>query len=208
LRPVKAFQYGYNLVPEKDYYDNTGLDATAVAASKIITYAAFVEEPYTRLKLAKNVGSGLGKLADAELAAAIEYVMRFRAAGLKLKRSTLTVPTTITSTDADNLLLNIRIKYNPLVLSAVGARLDGTSVTPVADAVRSYLGNIGFNGLFSAQKLVDAIQAVDGVDDLHIDQIQTKYGALVYTSVDIDFIPDSGYLVIADADLTIQYIAN
>ena len=65
---------------------------------------------------------------------------------------------------------------------------------------------LDFNGLFSVQKLVDKIQAVDGVDDLHIDQIQTKYGALPFMAVDIDFVPDSGYLVIDPADLIITYI--
>ncbi len=206
VNKVKAFQYGYNLVAEKDYYDNTGISDDVIAASKIIAYAAFVQEPYTRLKLAKKVGSGLGKLTTPELNAAIEYVMRFKDAGVKLKRSTLTVPTTITSTDPDQLLLTLRVKFNPLVLNINGQRIDGTALTPVADAARNYLSNIDFNGRFSVQKLVDAIQAVDGVDDLHIDAIQTKYGALPFTTIDIDFVPDSGYLVLLDANLNITYL--
>lgn len=199
---AKAFQYGYNLVPEKDYYDNTGIDPTTVDASKIVAYAAFVEEPFVRLKLAKLVNGSLAKLADDERTSVVAFIMRIKDAGVKLKNET------ITSTDPDKLKLSLRIKFNPLVLNISGGRIDGTQTAPVADAVRGYLSNLDFNGLFSAQKLVDAIQAVDGVEDLHVDLIQTKYGNLLFTSVDIDFIPDSGYLVIDDADLNITYIPS
>lgn len=203
---AKEFQYGYNLVPEKDYYDNTGLTDDQVAASKIVAYAAFVEIPYVRLKVAKKVGAGLGKLTVPELDAFRAYVMRYKDAGVKLKLATNTSASTITSGDPDKLRLVCRFKFNPLVLNDTGARIDGTSPIPVPDAIRGYLENIDFNGLFSVQQLVDAVQAVDGYSDFAIDEIQTQYGALPFTSVDIDFVPDGGYLVIDDVDLLITYI--
>jgi len=208
VNKAKQFQYGYNLVPQRDYYDNSLLTPDEIAASQIVAYAAFVELPVLRLKLAQISGTGLGKLSDAQMAPIIEYVMRFKDAGVKLLRTTNTVPTNITSTDPDNLLMSLRVKFNPLVLNMYGNRVDGTASTPVADAARNYLSNLEFNGLFSVQKIVDAIQAVAGVNDLHVDNIQTQYGALPFTNVDIDFIPDAGYLVIADANFNIQYIAS
>ena len=206
VKMAKLFEYGQNLVPEKDYYDNTGLTDDQVAASKIISYAAFVELPYVRLKVAKKAGASLGPLTDAELNAFRAYVMRFKDAGVKLKLATTTSASTITSGDPDKLRLVCRFKFNPLVLDDTGARIDGTSTTPVPDAIRGYLENIDFNGLFSIQKLVDAVQAVDGYSDFAIDQIQTQYGVLPFTAVNIDFVPDGGYLVIEDADLIITYI--
>lgn len=206
VKMAKAFQYGYNLVPEKDYYDNTGLTDDQIAASKIVAFAALVELPFIRLKVAKKSGSGLGKLTVPELDAFRAYTMRIKDAGVKLKLASLTSASTITSSDPDKLRLQCRFKFNPLVLADTGARIDGTSNTPVPDAIRGYLENIDFNGLFSIQKLVDAVQAVDGYSDFAIDQMQTKYGALPFTSVDIDFVPDGGYLVIDDVDLIIQYI--
>ena len=204
---AKKFQYGYNLVPEKDYYDNTGIPDDVVAASQIVAFAALVELPYMRLKVAKKAGTSLAKLTAPELDAFRAYIMRIKDAGVKLKLASLTSASTITSGDPDKLRLQCRFKFNPLVLDDTGARIDGTSPTPVPDAIRGYLENIDFNGLFSIQKLVDAVQAVDGYSDFAIDQIQTKYGALPFTSVDIDFVPDGGYLVIDNVDLIITYIA-
>lgn len=203
VEKAKEFQYGYNLVAERDYYDNTGIADDVLAASKIIAYAALVEQPFLRLKVAKKVGADLAPLANAERDAFVAYILRVKDAGVKLKDST------ITSTDPDDLYLELRVKYNPLVLNAAGGRLDGTTATPVPDGIKAYLANKSsndFNGVFSAQKLVDAIQAIEGAVDLHVDSIMKKYGALPFTSVDIDFVPDSGYLVIADANLIIQYI--
>lgn len=203
---AKKFQYGFNLVPEKDYYDNTGIPEDVVEASKIVKYAACVELPYIRLKVAKTVGTGLGKLSAPELAAFIAYIVETKDAGVKLRDANINGPATITSTDPDNLRLVLRVKFNPLVLNATGARIDGTDPTPVPKAIRAYLGNIDFNGLFSTQKLEKEILAVDGVTDMKIDGIQKKYGALPYSTVDIDFVPDSGYLIIDDVDLIITYL--
>ncbi len=203
VEKAKEFQYGYTPVAEKDYYDNTGIPDDIVAASKIIAYAALVEQPFIRLKVAKKVGNALGPLDNVELPAFVAWVLRFKDAGVKLKTST------ITSTVPDNLRMELRIKYDPLILDATGGRLDGTTPTPVPDGIKAYLINksiTDFNGLYSVQKQVDAIQLIEGVVDLHVDAIQKKYGALPFTSVDIDFVPDSGYLVIADVDLIITYI--
>lgn len=203
---AKKFQYGFNLVPEKDYYNNTGIADDVVAASKIIAYASLAEEPVLRLKVATIVNGKLAKVDDSKMDAFRAYVMRYKDAGVKLRRGTVTVPTNITSSIADQLKLNARIKYNPLVLNDTGARIDGTAATPVADAIKKYLENIDFDGLFSVQKMVDEIQKVDGVEDLHIDLIQTKYGALLFSSVDIDFVPDGGYLEILPADLELTFL--
>ncbi len=194
---AKAFQYGYNLVNEADYYDNTGIDDTTIAASKIVSYAAVVEQVRgVRIKVAKTVGADLAALTVGELAAFTQYMKEVKDAGVKLK---------ITSAVADLLKLSLRIQYDPLVTNAAGARIDGTTATPVKDAIKLHLKNLPFNGVFSIQKLVDAIQAVEGVSDLNVDSVQTKYGALPFTAVNISVIPDAGYLRIEDADLTIVF---
>lgn len=208
VNKAKAFQYGYNLVAEQDYYDNTGIADDLIAASKIVAYAAIVEEPSIRMKVAKLSGTNLAKLTVPELAAFVAYMKRVKDTGVKLHGGTLTSPATITSTDPDKLRLVVRVKYNPLVLNTTGARIDGTSPTPVKDAVKSYINNLEFNGVFDVQKLERAMLDVDGVTSLKIDQIQTKYGALAFTAVDIDFVPDSGYLIIEDADFLPTYLPN
>jgi len=196
----RQFQYGDNLIPESDNYDNTGLTGAQIAAKKIVSYAAVVEqERGVRIKVAKTISDDLGALAAGELASFSDYMSKIKDAGVKLQ---------ITSGPADNLRLVLRVRYNPLVINAAGARIDGVTMTPVRDAIKTHLKNLPFNGVFSVQKLVDAIQAVEGVNDLNVDQVQTKYGALNFSSVNIWVIPDAGYLRIADDDLLITYIAD
>ena len=197
---AKAFQLGQSLPADTDSYDNTGLSESAIAASKIIAYAAVVEQVSgIRVKVAKKSGSDLGPLTTPELTAFKAYMQRVKDAGVRLN---------ITSSIADALLLALRIKYDPQVLYATGARIDGTSTSPVKDAIKAHLLALPFNGIFSIQKLVDSLQAVEGVLDLSVDAVQAKYGALAFTSVNIEVIPDSGYLRIADADLTINYYTD
>ena len=196
---AKLYQAGHDLVNEADYYDNTGIADDVVAASKIVSYAAVVEkERGVRIKVAKTVGSDLDALTFGELFSFTDYMKKIKDAGVKLQ---------ITSGPADNLYLVLRIQYNPLVLNSTGARIDGTVTTPIKDAIKAHLKTLPFNGVFSVQKLVDTIQAVEGVSDLNVDQVQTKYGLLPYTTVNISVIPDAGYLRILDADLIITYTA-
>jgi hypothetical protein len=199
---AKKFQYGYILLPGSDQYDPRYAPDISVEDSKIIKFAAFVEEPFIRLKVAKLNGTSLAKLSDDELDAFKEYIKQIKYAGVKLKDST------ITSGDPDKLKLSMRVKVNPLTINAQGQRINSTDLTPVPDAVRGYLQNIDFNGTFSRQKLERAVLDVSGVDDLAIDELMTQYALLPFRSVDIDFVPDSGYLVIENVDLSITYILN
>src|SRR5699024_8425791 len=94
---AKAFQYGYNLVDEEDYYDNTGLTEDQIAASKIVAYSAVVEqEKNLRIKIAKVDGDDLGPLDTTEKDAFDEYMSRVKDAGVRL---------IITSNDPDRLIL-------------------------------------------------------------------------------------------------------
>jgi len=196
---AKAFRYGQNLITDSDQYDDTGLTPAQIAAMKIVAYAAVVEqERGLRIKVAKLVNGDLAPLSAGELAAFVTYMEEIKDAGVKLN---------ITSTVADALKLTLRVKYNALVLNANGERIDGTSMKPVQDAIKNFLLNLPFNGVFSVQMLVDAVQKVDGVTDVKIDLVQSRFGALPFTSVDIDLTPDSGYLRIADGDLLTQFLA-
>jgi hypothetical protein len=197
---AKGFQYGCPLIPETDEYDNTALTDTQVQAAKIISHAAVVEQARgVRIKVAKTVGGDLGPLVLAELDAFKAYMEEIKAAG---------VPLNITSSPADDLKASLRIYYDPLVLNGQGARIDGTEPQPVQTALREYLKNLPFNGLFIPQYLVDQLQQVEGVRIVKEDGWQARYGALRFESIDVEYLPDSGYLRIADADLTIQFLPH
>ncbi|MGQ0739148.1 MAG: hypothetical protein ACT4OJ_08835 [Bacteroidota bacterium] len=203
---IKTFQYGYNVVPETDYYDNTGLTEAQITASKVIKYAAATEQNFSngrfgvRIKVAGEDGSGnRQKLPDIERDAAREFLKRFKPAGTYCE---------LTTDDPDYLKLGLKVYYNPLVLDANGQRLDGTNTRPLQDAITNHLKNLPFNGRFNLTALVDAMQAVDGVSDPRITSAQTKYALLPYQAVNDEVIPDAGYLKIynENTDLTIQWV--
>lgn len=205
---AKTFQYGFSLVPGKDYYNNTGIDEAIINASKICAYSAFVTKPYTRMKVAKRVGNGLGKFEAAELLAFIDFIEETKDAGVKLWGADVDRPATITSNDPDKLKLKLKFIYNPQVMKADGSMIDGSDPAPVVTAIRAFLSTNNqknFNGIFSRALLEDAIQKVAAWSDHQVEQLQGKYGALPFTTINIDRIPDSGYYIIEDADLEITY---
>jgi hypothetical protein len=203
---IKTFQYGYNVVAETDYYDNSLLTQAQIDASKVIKYAAAIEQVFSnnrfgvRLKVAGADGSGtLIKLPDAERDAARDFLKRFKPAGTYCE---------LTTSDADKLYLSLKVYYNPLVLNNNGERLDGTNNTPLQDGINNHLKNLPFNGRFNLTALVDAMQSVDGVSDPRIVSAKTSYGILPFTEVIDERIPDAGYLKIYTpvTDLIIQWI--
>jgi hypothetical protein len=197
---AKAFQYGLALIPESDLYDNTGLTQAQIDAMKIITHAAVVEQDRgIRIKVAKTVGDDLAALTAPELAAFVAYMEAIKPAGIKLR---------ITSTVADDLLTQLRIYYNPLVITDTGARIDGTDLEPVKTAFKNYLKNLPFNGLFVPQLMIDQLQKVDGVVIVQPDLWQARQGVNPFSNVDVEYVPDAGYLRISDLNLSLQFIPH
>ena len=202
---TKAFQLGDNLVSEQDYYDNTGISEDDLEAAKVVKYAAVVRQNrpngrlFLRIKAATTSGTGLTKLETPHLLALTEYINRIADAGVDIE---------VSSTDAEQLKLDLTIYYNPLILGANGSRLDGTDPSPVPNAIRAYLQNLPFNGLFVLAHLVDALQAVEGVEIPNLTSCSMSKGALGFFSVNVEDVPDSGYLRIDDTDLSIIYLSH
>ncbi|KAK6033562.1 tape measure domain protein [Ostertagia ostertagi] len=183
---AKAFQYGFNLVAEADYYNNTGLTEAQIIASQVVAYAAVVEQQRgIRIKVARLVNNELAALTVPQLDAFTAYMEQIKPAGIKLL---------ITTGPADDLKSKLRVYYNPLVLLATGGRIDGTDSEPVQNALKTYLKNLPFNGLFVPMLAVDAMQKVDGVEIIKDEYWQARYGALPYNGIDYEYNPDAGFL--------------
>ena len=206
---AKRFQYGRALIKDTDQYDNTGLTDEEIAAEQVIKFAAATRVydavnilKGIRLKLATIDGDDLAKVSDAQMNAFNAYanVDKVFDAGVNLY---------IYSGDPDSLKMSLDIYYDPLVLTTDGKRIDGTSDTPVLDAINDYLKNdIAFDGTFVTSAMVDKIQAVEGVKIPYVSSIQATYGVLPYTDIPVLYHPDAGYLRIIDpdTDLVINYI--
>jgi hypothetical protein len=154
-----------------------------------------------RLKVAKIVSGALVPLSSGELTALTAYMGRVKDAGVRLQ---------VTSGNPDNLHLTVAIFYDPLVLDSGGRRLDGTSTTPVKDAIKAFLSNLPFNGLFVLNNLIAALQAVDGVRIGDVVSAQANYGITSYVTIAYEYLPDAGYMALDETwfDAHVSYTAH
>lgn len=104
-------------------------------------------------------------LSNDVLTAFREYVNRRKPAG---------VITDVYSYNPDDITLSIRVQYNPILLNSDGSLIADPSVFPVEDAVNNYLASILYGGTFNRNKLIDAVQSVDGVQDLILGEVFAK----------------------------------
>lgn len=189
-----AFQYGSDLPTDSDEYDNTALTDAEVAEQKIIVQAAAVEENGSvKIKVCKlNNSNNRVALDSTQLASFTSYVGEIKDAGVDI---------VIINQDGDKMTLTADIYYDPLVLTSTGARIDGTDNEPIQTAVKTHLANLSFNSLLVKSRLVDVLQAVDGV---YVPEIRSlacgKFDASALGAVDIQYLPFAGYF--DDTELT------
>ncbi len=195
-----SFQFGFALVTDRDYYDNTGYTDEQVAASKIVKYAAVGEsttESRIIIKIAGETDGELAPLSDVQKAAFDAYMKEVKWPG-KL---------TVINYLPDRLNLNLKIKYDGMVLDAQGmSLLNGTY--PVNNALAEYMKELPFDGELRLSALIDKLQLVQGVKDATllsastswIDATSNDYADPV--EIDIAIIPQSGYFKIENTNIT------
>ncbi|MDR1623914.1 MAG: hypothetical protein LBS04_02965 [Tannerellaceae bacterium] len=198
------FQFGMDLVDGTDYYDNAGLTSEQIDAMRVVKYAAAVEskdKSILYVKVATDDGNGVRQpLSSAQLTAFKQYLNDVQYAGVRIS---------VINDPADEMKLRMDIYYDPLVLDELGVRLDGTVETPVQDAIRNYLANLPFNGTYTNQGLVDALQVIDGVHIAEIKSAASRYGDYTeFSEIDAREIAHAGYYKVSDANLTLNFIAD
>ncbi len=193
VKKAKAFQYGYALVQDKDYYETIDEDA------QIVSHAA-VDEIAGKLymKVAKESNGELKPLAD-ELTPFSQYIQMIKDAGVIVN---------VISDVGDDLRLVLDIYYDPLVLNADGTLIKSPDQAPAKDTIKRFITQLPFNGEFIPVNLVDALQQTEGVAIPELKSVETKYAGNDWQVVQGKVVPNAGYLTIRDEDLTINYIAN
>lgn len=207
----KAFQYGFNLLPGSDLFNNTGKTDAEIAASKIIKYAAVTEATVDNkrvllVKIAKLSGTDLVPLLPEELLSFTTYVNTIKYAGVTI---------VIYNQVADLLRSEVNVYYNPLLLNEQGMRIDGAGY-PVREAAIAYPLTLEFDGEFINAGFIDALQACYGVSrrKVNLVRMERKTGNGNFTSVGSSFIPDAGYCKFepnepnTNKGLIINYIAD
>lgn len=147
---VMEFQYGYDL-NENAQYDEVDEDA------RIIKHCAVTEvDNGIIVKVNKE---DYETLSASELGALSSYVDTVKFAG---------TTASVFSYEPDLLEIELNIWRDPMVLDEYMVRIsDGVRV--VNKAIEDYLNGIKYGGVFNKTKLMDAVQAVEGVLDVTIE---------------------------------------
>lgn len=163
-----AFQFGFDLVPDKDYYNNGNASTEEIEASKIIKYAAVVEsdtESRIIIKIAAEVDGVLSDFTDPTQVEAIEaYFKEIKWPGL----------ITIINYKADQLYLNIQIKRNAQLIDNNGLSIADANY-PVNEAIAEFMKELPFNGELRLSALVDKLQLITGVIDVTLLSAQSAW---------------------------------
>ena len=189
-----AFQYGFDLLPDSDKFNNQGHTEEAIEASKIVKYSAVIEsknEGRLIVKIAGEQGDTLQPITDAQKQAFEAYLQEIKDAGVRLS---------VVNYQPDVLHLQMKIIYDPLVLDSNGQSIIHAT-KPVEETIKSYLKRLPFNGELVLAHLIDALQQAEGVKIPHLVLAQSKnitssgdYGA--FETIEISKIPTAGYFTI------------
>lgn len=200
-----AFQYGFDLVEDSDVFDNGTATEAQIEASKIIKYAAITEattESRLVLKIATEDSAGkLAPITSGQESAFIPYIEEIKDAGVAIS---------VINYLPDILKLNLRIYYDPLVLTSTGVSIL-TGKKPVEDALNEFMKELPFNGELVLNSLIDKLQKTEGVKIPHLVQAASKwidtalddYGN--FENISVKKIPVSGYFEIENFD-NIEYV--
>ena len=200
-----AFQYGFDLLPDSDKFNNQGHTEEAIEASKIVKYSAVIEsknEGRLIVKIAGEQGDTLQPITDAQKQSFEAYLQEIKDAGVRLS---------VVNYQPDILHLQMKIVYDPLVLDSNGQSIIHAT-HPVETAIKDYLKRLPFNGELVLAHLIDALQQAEGVKIPHLVLAQSKnitssgeYGA--FETIEISKIPTAGYFTIDNFN-DITYISN
>lgn len=200
-----AFQYGFDLLPDNDKFNNQGHTEEAIEASKIVKYSAVIEsknEGRLIVKIAGEQGEQLQPITDAQKQAFEAYLQQIKDAGVRLS---------VVNYQPDILHLQMKIVYDPLVLDSNGQSIIHAT-RPVEETIKSYLKRLPFNGELVLAHLIDVLQQAEGVKIPHLVLAQSKnitsgggYGA--FETIEISKIPTAGYFTIDNFN-DISYVNN
>ena len=192
----KKYQYGYALQWIDGAYQYAAIDPTAM----IIAYAAASEKNgKVILKVAKEVNGVKVPLSPIEQTVFGEFWNKWRDAGVKIQ---------IVSQAADTLKFNCTIIRDRLVLNDANQLIRDNTINPINDAITAFANSLEFDGILRLSKLLDALQAAEGVIDVKLTGVWCKPSGGNYTPVDMWVEPESGYFIMDYASSSLQMIDN
>lgn len=183
-----GFQLEYLLVwnEENNRYEYDDTTSDAALGSRIIKFCSVVDTTgIVIIKVAKDNGSGLPDALNpsTELPLALAYFERKRPAGVAINAISL---------PADLLKITAKIYYDPLLSFP-------TIQAAIEAAIVNFNNLLPFNGKYNLNKLIDALQVIEGVVDVIIDTAQYKVGSDPYVTIIQEYQTQAGYVQIDTA---------
>lgn len=162
-----AYRDGYALTfdNERLVFDYTP-EAKADSKAAVVRYAAVRDEDYSVKLLVAADGGGAPTPLDAPcLERFKEYIDRIKPAGIVVN---------ISSPRADEVQVSAKVALDPLQYNPDGSLVSDATRRPVEEAIRNYFRNITYGGTMSHMHLEDAIQSVEGVENVDIIQVNVR----------------------------------
>ena len=194
-----AFQYGDSLVLNDRtwQYEYASIDES----KQVVKYAAVRDKGTSvQILVSGDQGGSPVALSNDVLTVFKQYMNRVKVAGVILN---------ITSKESDNVTVMATITIDPLVLNENGELLsDGSK--PVEEAITSYLKHIIYGGTFNKTRLVDVIQAVEGVVDVELEECKYRHAnSLEWTVMSgNNYTGNSGSYIPVDLENSLTYVVQ
>ena len=199
---AKMFQYGDPLVMVDGQLGYAVIDSSKqiiAQASASEGWASDNSHFLITVKLARLYQGVLQPLVSNQLIAITDYFNRIKFAGVRLD---------VVSLPPTELRLLLTVEIDSEVLAANGESLAVSNSFPVMDAVRKYTSYLPFNSELLLSKMVDSLQATQGVLDVRVDYAGFKEQHMSqFMEFNRKAISEAGYFTLS-SDTAITYIAN
>lgn len=193
-----AYQHGDKLVldPETMRYHYPAIDERR----RPIKYVAVRDLGGSIQILASGEKDGRPTPLSKEVLTAFEAYMRtIKPAGVVIS---------IRSAEADHIRISATIAIDPILLSPEGVRFrDGSR--PVEEAITAYLAGVTFGGTFNKTRLVDAIQAVEGVTDVLLGDCHARTATGDFKPIEGNsYTAFAGSFIASDLTANLRYVVS
>jgi hypothetical protein len=193
----KKYQYGHTLQWINNQYQYNVYDADSL---KVKYAAASEKNGRVILKVAKDVGGEKVPMTLGELHAFEAFWAKWKDAGVKLD---------IYSLPPDQLKITATIVRDRMVLDASNNLLRDSSINPISQAIESFSKSLEFDGVLRLSKLVDCIQAAEGVIDVKLTSAKHRPdGNGAYVDVNMSVESVAGYFELIYLPDTFTYLDN
>lgn len=157
------FQLGDSLVIDPDTYEYGY--AKPDESKQVVKYAAVRDYGSSiRILVSGDTDGKPSVLSNEVLTPFKYYINRIKLAGTIVYCN---------SYASDKVIVNADIQVDPLIIDDKGYQI-GKTVKPVEEAIELHLRDILYGGTLNTTRLVDAIQAVEGVVDVRLNYVEVK----------------------------------